>query len=153
MDLPPSLSKEQSARTKVGASNALRLFNETVKFWLRFYENLTLKALLLEYGGEIQTRIDDIVRRRRTVMTEGNFIKISAEVDIEVEMRCLPILNGATLRELFIEGTISGKTYIQHLAANTGIPENQLQVPPKPVEEQPPAKRRKKATLEEQLQP
>jgi hypothetical protein len=156
MDVPSTLSEQQTSKTKAAASNSLRVFNETVKYWLRFFENLTLKAILSEYGTTIQTHLDDLVRRRTSMLTEGKFLKMNAEVDIKVEMRCLPILSQVQLEQYYMQGLLEPKTYVRHVAANTGIPESELKIPPRPPppfqEEQngPKAKRRKK-TVEEDL--
>lgn len=149
MDVPESLFHHTGSKTRVASENDLRFVNETLKWWLRFFETLTLKALLSEYGTMLQSKLNEKTNYRRH-LNEGKLVKLNADVDIEVQMQCTPIIGTQLLKNLYLEKSLPPDAYVRHLASNTGIPSTELlkpPVPPSPFETPERPKKRSRTTV------
>ena len=128
MDVPIQMI-ESSSKTATNKEGVTRYLNESVKYWLTFFENLIKRVVLESFGDSIESQ-----------MQRMGIVDIALDQSIEVRIPVTPIAKLEELSAIYEAQLINQKTYGQHVLNSMGLPEKDLDL----SAPQPPAKKAKK---------
>jgi hypothetical protein len=125
MDVPHNWIDSTGSRIAANVQGSLRFVNERMKYWIRYFETITQKVILLAYGDIIQGEMN---MRKRNVDSKKRLMELYADTDIEVFIPCTPIASIDDLNKLHMGGFITKEDVAPHIFDTLGVPRDNITV-------------------------
>ena len=127
MDIPLNFVENTGSRTTTAnIQGSMRFVNERIKDWIKFFERLTKKAFLINYGNVIQDELDK--KNHNKKLKPEQLISIYADQEVDVYMECSPIANVSDLRQAYYDGMIKKEDVAHHIFNVLGIPKTDIHI-------------------------
>jgi len=131
MDIPLNFVESSNAKTTATVQGSVRFVNEKIKQWISLFETVTKKAILLSYGATIQE----------------NIYPLFVADEITVIIPSTPVIDGDSVRQLWIDGMMSQKTAAKYVFNLLGLSEQDITIATPVLLEEEPQKKKNKTSL------